>query len=381
MDILTLRGIGLFIIAFLNLLLVLLLWGGKQKSKEGFYLGFTALFSALYAFACGGVYFFWNPNSISYTLWYKSTWVGVFLMPSYLTFVYFFIRKTKYLAIKSFLLYLGAAIISFLSLTTPYFVKSAYLKYPNIVGSAGILDPVGRLYVFFCTVIALVHLLKEYFKSQSFRRLQLRYFIVGITIYSIVGIITAALIPLFKKESAYYDIAAYSSLVWVLLTSYAILRYRLFDIRLVLGRLAIYILSAIVFIGVALLILFLDSQFGYFIPTSVILILILLLVVLTFFPLFRFFEKISGRYFYYTYYTLQQTLTNLTKKFNLTLELDKLTTLINQSLLDSLKLDKVGIILKDPEKKTLQPQQLVNLKEEEMSQILQKEQGFLPEYL
>jgi len=381
MNILTLRGIGLFLVAFLNLLLFLLLWTRRRKNKEAFYVSHLAIFSAIYAFVCGGLYFFWDSHSISSVFWYRSTWLGAFLMPAYLKFVYYLTKDARYLKIKSFFLYLGAAAISFTSLTTPYFLKSAYLKYPHIVGVTGVLDPVGRLYIFFCVVIGIFYLLKEYFRSQSFRRLQLRYFIIGIIVWAMAGIVTTVIIPLFKKEGAHYDIAAYFSFIWVALTSYAVLKYRLFDIRLVLGRLAVYLLSTTTFIGAALLVLFLNVQLGFLIPIEVIFILVLLLVIFTYSPLFHFFERIAGKYFYYTYYNLQLTLQRLSKQFNRTIELDKLTTLINRSLLDALKLDKAGIILKESKTNTFQPQQLIKLKTEEITSLLALEDNFLQKYL
>ena len=110
-------------------------------------------------------------------------------------------------------------------------------------------------------------------------------------------------------------------------------------------------------------------------------ILILLLVIFTFSPIFRLFEKIAAKYFYYTYYNLKLTLQRLGKQLNQTIELDKLTTLINRSLLDALKLDKVGIILRDPETGIFKPQQLIKLKEEEITSLLSLKDNFLQKYL
>ena len=102
---------------------------------------------------------------------------------------------------------------------------------------------------------------------------------------------------------------------------------------------------------------------------------------LLFRPLFGFYEKVAGKYFYYTFYSLQQTIRQLGKKLNQTIELDKLTTLINRSLLDALKLDKVGIILRDPETGIFKPQQLIKLKEEEITSLLSLKDNFLQKYL
>ncbi|PIR01998.1 MAG: hypothetical protein COV62_02460, partial [Candidatus Nealsonbacteria bacterium CG11_big_fil_rev_8_21_14_0_20_35_11] len=89
----------------------------------------------------------------------------------------------------------------------------------------------------------------------------------------------------------------------------------------------------------------------------------------------------AGRYFYYTFYTLQTTLTDLSKKLNQTIELDKLTNLINRSLLEALKLDKIGIVLEETEKKALKPQQLIKFRQEDIFTILISQDNFLPRYL
>jgi len=380
MDILIFRGITLFICAVINLFFAFFLWR-KREDEVAFHMGWTALFSAFYAFFCGSVYFFWDIMLQYRLFWYRTTWLGVFILPAYLIFVYYFVKRTEYIKLKAFILYLGATIIGYLAVTTPLFTKSVYLKYPYIIGPGGNLDFIGRLYILFCLGLSIFYLLREYFKSKGVRKLQIRYFVIGTSIYTIGGIISVGIIPLLLKESGYYDIPAYCSVVWISLTSYAILKYRLFDIRLVLGGLAIYIFSAITFIGIALFILFLNTQVGSLIPTSAILILILLLVIFTFSPIFRLFEKIAAKYFYYTYYNLKLTLQRLGKQLNQTIELDKLTTLINRSLLDALKLDKVGIILRDPETGIFKPQQLIKLKEEEITSLLSLKDNFLQKYL
>lgn len=70
------RGIFLFLSASLNLILALLLWL-KGKRKTTFYLGWVALFSAVYAFTYGGSYFFGGNKSF----WVRATWLGVLILP------------------------------------------------------------------------------------------------------------------------------------------------------------------------------------------------------------------------------------------------------------------------------------------------------------
>ncbi|MEK7481847.1 MAG: histidine kinase N-terminal 7TM domain-containing protein, partial [Patescibacteria group bacterium] len=147
MDILKLRGISLFVVAFCLLILALIIWQRAEKDKVKIWLGFSAFFTALYAFFCGGTYFFWQADSTASVYWYRTTWLGVFILPSFIIFTYYFAQNLKYLKMKMFLLYLGAVIISYFALTTNLIVKFVYLKYPNISSLAGKLDFLGRLYI------------------------------------------------------------------------------------------------------------------------------------------------------------------------------------------------------------------------------------------
>lgn len=242
MDILKLRGISLFVVAFCLLILALIFWQKSEKNESKIWLGLAALFSALYAFFCGGTYFFWEADSMASVYWYKTTWLGVFLLPPFIIFTYYFVQNFKYLKIKAFLLYLGAAIVSYFALATDLIVKSVYLKYPNISSLTGELDFLGRLYILVCVALILINLLKEFFKSSGFRKLQLQYFILGITIFFVTGIITTAIIPFFTGESPYYDITAYASFIWVGLTAMAIFKYHFLNIKIIATQLLVFVI-------------------------------------------------------------------------------------------------------------------------------------------
>lgn len=252
MDIVQLRGLALFIIAFLNLGLALILWYRSKDDKAKFWLGVTALFSGLYAFFCGATYFFWNQGLDVSVFWYKTTWLGVLILPCFVIFTYYFTGRIKYINLKILLIYTPALLIALLANTTDYFVKSLILRGYNISSLAGNLDPWGRAFIFFCLALSVINLLRDYAKTTGFRKLQIRYFILGTGIFSFAGIITTAIIPFFIHESPYYDIAAYLSFVWVGLTAYAILKYRLLDVRVIAVELFTFALWVILFLKIFL---------------------------------------------------------------------------------------------------------------------------------
>ncbi len=249
MELLKIRGIFLFIISFSLVILALAAWQRARGDKAKMWLGYSAFFVALYAFFCGGTYFFWKADSIASIYWYRTTWLGIFLLPPFIIFTYHFVQNIKYLKIKEFFLYVIAIAIGWVALGTNLIVKSVYFKYPNISSMAGPFDFLGRAYIAVCVAVILFNLLKEYFKSDGFRKIQLQYFILGVTIFFVTGIITTAIIPLMTGESSYYDIAAYASFFWVALTAMAIFKYNLFNIKVIATELLMFLVWISIFIN------------------------------------------------------------------------------------------------------------------------------------
>ncbi len=244
MDISQVRGTIHLICAFSSLYFVFILWF-KGKSRLTFHLGLAALFSALYAFTYGGEYFLKDK-----LFWARATWLGVLILPAYITFLYYFIEKTRYLKLKSFMWYLPAAIIVCLALFTPYFIENITPEYPYLE-TAGPLEPLGWAYVFIGGIIVLFYLLKEYFKSFGARKLQIKYFTLGMSIYIIGGTTFAGILPLISQKFVpYIDISVVFSIFWVGLTTYAIFKKELFEIRIILTEILIGIIGLILLIQV-----------------------------------------------------------------------------------------------------------------------------------
>lgn len=218
---------------------------------------------------------------------------------------------------------------------------------------------------------------RAYKTALGYRREQIKYLLIGV----LLGFGGGA-----TNYFLWYEIplAPWGNplvLSWALIFTYAVLRYRFMDIRWILGRSGIYILSFLTVLLYTFALFFINQKLGTILSPIILAIFVVITAILLFLYFFRFFEKIAAKYFYYTLYALQTTLADLTKKLNQTIELDKLTTLINRSLLDALKLDKAGIILKEPEKKRFLPYQLIKFNREELITLLAKEDNFLAQYL
>lgn len=244
-----LRGILLFSSAFLNLVFALVLWF-KGKTKATFHLGWVALASAITAFASGVIIFFESK-----LFWGRLSWIGIFIPAAYISFVYHFSGRPKHIKLKPSFWYAGAIIIFFLALTTPYIIRSVPLNYPiNNILEHGFLAPAVRVYGNICILIAFYYLLKEYFKSKEFKKLQIKYFILGFGIYSIGGILAGGILPLFFPQTAATttDVFILISVFWVGLTTHAIFKKELFEIKIILTEILIVLIALILLIQASL---------------------------------------------------------------------------------------------------------------------------------
>lgn len=372
--IIKIKAIALFVIAFLNFLLALLVWY-RGRTKATLHLGIMALFSGLYPLTLGMIYFTFKASSKIELFWSRTTWIGVLILPAFVTFLYYFCEEKKYLKIKSFLVYITGLIIFLLALFTPFFIeKSNYrIHHYFFTGeTTGSLDILGRIYILMCLVIILFNLLRYYFRTQGFKKLQLKYFLFGTIIYAGVGLITVSLLPIILKETAdYVEIAAYFSLFWVILTVYAILKYRLMDIRIVLGKGVAYVFSLSTVVGTGVLVAYLNSRLFAPLPLSVVASFIALLSVLLF-QLHKFYEKLAARYFYHTFYNTELVITELEERLTQVLDLETLSSLLINTLTNTLKLNKAAILTKETGKKEYIIQRNVNFNEEELNSLIKE---------
>jgi hypothetical protein len=381
METLLLRGILLIVCALFNLMLAFLLFAKRRKNKTAFHLGFVALFSSIYCFTSALADLCWQrPFSYGTKLfWTRATWSGILAVSSYFIFLYYFTKRTKYIKLKILFWYILPVIFYFLVLTTPYFIESINVESEGVSINPGKLDVFGRLYAIITITTGLIYILREYLKSTGLRKLQIKYLVTGFVIYSIGGIVFTGILPLLAgKTDPYVDISALLSSLWVGLTSYAIIRYRLMDIRLVIGKGAVYLLSFTTIIVLSFLLMFLNNQFAQ--PLSFNAVLLLgAFCSLLFFQLIKFYEKIANEYFYHTFYNTKIVIAELEEKLTQVLELRTFSSLITNTLINTLKLEKIGILIRTVGDTSFLPKKMIGFSGKETLVFL--EDKFLSQYL
>jgi len=126
----------------------------------------------------------------------------------------------------------------------------------------------------------------------------------------------------------------------------------------------VYIFSFVLVIVLALLLLFANNHLAQPVSISIATPLILVICVLLFQPIFRFFEGIASKYFYYTFYSYQTVLTDLGRRLTKFLDLDILSSTIAKTLIDTMKLNRTVILLRKAGNGEFHIQKNIGFKEE-----------------
>lgn len=323
---------------------LVLVRGVKDKvtytlSGVGFIGGIWAILLFLYHFHIG----------LPSLLWIKIVYSLVFVM-TFNSFYFSLIyppRLRKSIFLPSFL-YLVLAIPLFYTLFfTELWVKDIVYK------SWGPETILGPIYIFVCVfwgffgAWALYNFFRKYLKSAGINRERIKYILIGMFLFISTVATVDGIIPILSGNTKYFRVSPLSSLFVVGFTAYAILRYRLMNIRVVVGRTAIYLFSFVTVIAFGFLLIYLNNQLSVPVSFKVIGPLILVLCIIFFQLFFKIYGKLASRYFYYTFYSYQKVLTNLAKELTQILELDRLANLIVKTLVETMKLDRTVVLLRE----------------------------------
>lgn len=327
--------------AIASTILGLFVFFKNTKAKINQIFALFCLSIAIWAYS----YYFWQManNAESALFWSRALMAGSIFIPAfYFHFILSFLgkinQKKKFILI-SYLIFVLFFISNFTSLFVKEVSPALFFEFwpkPGILFHPFIV--IWLFFVVYCTYL----LITGYKESSGIKKGQIKYILLGITIGFIGGGTNYFLwydipIPPFGNPLVVF---------FVLATTYGILKYRLMDIKVMLGKTAIYIFSFAIVIGIGLGFSYLNLYFNI-LPIHISNSLILIISILLFEPSFRFFEKIASRYFYYSFYSYQQVLTELGEKLTQLLDLDDLASVITNTLLKTMKLERIVILLRD----------------------------------
>jgi len=157
-----------------------------------------------------------------------------FLGPLLFHFALTFPRSEKHNKSTLVLAYLSATILAVMSVVSPLVVAGVEIKE---FGSELIVAPVyyillSYLFVFF--VVSFYFFLSKYRAAIGQERRRLQVFFLGIVSVIIINLVVYYVVRPLVGSDKYYRIGNYSSILFILATTYSIVAHSLFDIRAIL---------------------------------------------------------------------------------------------------------------------------------------------------
>ncbi len=264
-------------------------------------------------------------------------------------FALVFPYRTKF-TLPARLLIIPSVLIGFITLTN-IAIKEVRVVDGNIDGDFGPFMPVVTIYCLVAISGALIILAWKLWTARGRMRQQLGYMLIGLSLFLVAMVTTNLVLPMFFKVFSYNNLGPLFALPMVGIMTYAIVRYDLMDIRTLLQRGLIYVVSLVcIFLVYALSL----SAFTAVLPdgtghwqytlTGFLTVAMGIFAVPT---LIRFFQKATDSIFFRDKYDYATALEELTETLNRNLEIDLIVTKLRDNLHSTLKTDDILFLLFD----------------------------------
>lgn len=296
--------------------------------------------------------------------WWRVAYIGVVWIPLLFThFVYKFLSLSHRTFI--FILYALGAIFSYANLNTDIFINSVRFVFGQFYYSYPATPAFQAFTVLFfaLTIYSHIKLFQGYRVAQGIKRLQIKYFFMA-TLVGFAGGSTAYL--------PHYHIDIYPALnltvfLYPLIMGYAIFRYRLMDLKLVIKRSTVFVALVLTLAAVyVFLVSFVTEYLQQFFPYRALFftgLIVSILLAIGFEPLKRFLQRATDRIFFKDEYDVETYLDSVTKFLSTLLNLSKLITEFTESLVSTFKVKKLAFFLLEKKQRHFQAESLIGFPE------------------
>ena len=294
----------------------------------------------------------WNfTNLMSYItidndalFWTKMAILAPLFIPAVVLYFSLIYPEKKKLTWWHFLLIFGPGLVML------PFVPTSFNIVELSPGSTGVHFVPGSLYIFFTIYfilymgLGLINIYRSIRKSKGLIRRQLTYIFIGVLLAAAVGIITNAVLPLIWS-SQYNVYGTPFSIIFSICVAYALVRYRLMDIKVILRKGLAYILVLIFVLALfSYLILYIGktSEDLLNLSTQITTLFTVLVIAIAFHPLKNLVQKLIDKIFLkekYKFY--KQELDEVSQEIRKTAKVDDLLKKVAERMTPTLNVDKV----------------------------------------
>ena len=226
----------------------------------------------------------------------------------------------------------------------------------------------------------LIQLLRSYSSANSLKQYQIKYIIFG----TIIGFLGGATNFFLWYDIEILPIGNVVTSLYVFVLFYAMVRYRLMDIRIIVQKIFIYFIVALFTYGFFyFLIWFYNYTFGgVFTGASYAFgIIVAPIFVWLFYTVDRGIRVFASRHLFVSLYNYQETINRLINDLNKYIDLDKIIKLIVDTIKNTMQLDRAGVLLVNTQVKPIKYEVAKIIGFDESNGISLVQDNFLTKYL
>ncbi|MDD4333358.1 MAG: histidine kinase N-terminal 7TM domain-containing protein [Patescibacteria group bacterium] len=334
---------GLFTSIFCLGLIILMIF--KSKTKAHYLFIFFCASVVLWEFGAYRLAITLDPEKALY--WWHVAYAGVIFTAVFnLHFILAFLNLSKKLLL--YIIYAVALFFSFLNIFTDKFIDKVTFKFDQFyyLGPPTIIYSIWLL-TFLATIIYAYALLAIYYKKSSgIRKIQIKYFFLAILMgfgmgsFDFLPVYNINLYPYLNITGALFALTLY----------YAIIRYRLLNIRLAIQKGFGYALSVFFLLLMYFSLFWSIGKIFSAANGRIPLIsagITMLVGIFSAEPLAKFYRKITDPIFFRDRYHYSEVISSLNETINREIELDIMMDKTFKIISDALKIEKIVFLLFD----------------------------------
>src|SRR3989339_659047 len=283
--------------------------------------------------------------------WDRFIYAGVVFVPALMHHFSLLITKRKNQRLLLYTNYGLAFVFLFLS-QTKYFVDGLFYYAWGVHTKAQFFHHIF-LFQFFFFIFFLFYNIYTFYKNKAnaLEKAQLKYVLLAFGL--LIGIGAFAYLPAYGISI--FPFSFISGVLFAVVLVYAILHHRFMDIKIAIKHGSIYVGSIIVTVALTFsLWLFLNKLvYSSDIGTTVTSLIFALII---FSPLNKFIEKFANKHLFYSLYNYQETINHLTNKLTTIINLDQIIDLVVDTIKNTMRLVRSGVLLIDESKSPFQYQ-------------------------
>ncbi len=240
-------------------------------------------------------------------------------------------------------------LVLFVAGFTPLIFAGITINNNVVVPKPGILMPVFLIHTLGLILGGIFSVFKRYRKSTGVEKTRIKYVFLSFAILFSLIIVLNFIVTVFFKFGNFVPFLPFYILIFNFIVTYAIIKHRLMDIRLVVARSVSYALLVIILGLIYTLWFFIAVTYithqNIQLSNLIISVILSLILALSFQPLNRILEKVTDRIFYRERYNANSVLLKVSSILSSTLALSELVTHSLKEITTQLRLSQGYIVL------------------------------------